>query len=496
MSLDILLMVLKEKRYLENSFMNSLVKKILVLVFIYSSLYSCDLCKLEVPVVDVSVDAKTIDKNIEFDVKWKFSKQFTAEAMFSYDINSNKIYSDSEILEAKKSIDEYIKKDNLLTFVKYLHKDSVVKTTPQLDKEFISSSLIYKDFAITYSYKFRSNIIAKKDYMLYFILFDKGNFFDFSIGDFTLDNNIPFGFKNHKEYIEFTFDEDMKIDDKKIEKPTKEIEKELTFLDRLSIVLKDLKTDIEELLIDIKQNNSLISYLWLLLFSFLYGVIHAIGPGHGKSLVSAYFLGKDSSIMKALNISILIGVVHTFSAFLLTFTIYYILNSVLKEYFNDIELIATQISAIVIIVIALYMIYKKLPKQQKMSFKVAEKTSISLNPNINNISDIHTEASSCSCSGCKTNSTDLGVVLSAGIVPCAGTVTIFIFTMSLGIYFVGFLSAVFMSIGMSFIIFIMAYLSIKVRKKGSSNHKIQKFFEYGSLVFILALGVSLLLFTL
>jgi ABC-type nickel/cobalt efflux system permease component RcnA len=86
------------------------------------------------------------------------------------------------------------------------------------------------------------------------------------------------------------------------------------------------------------------------------------------------------------------------------------------------------------------------------------------------------------------------VIISAGIVPCPGTVTIFLFTISLGIYFVGFLSAVFMSLGMSLIIFITAYLSSKVRSTASSNQTMIKLFEYGSLVFILSLGIMLLIF--
>lgn len=96
------------------------------------------------------------------------------------------------------------------------------------------------------------------------------------------------------------------------------------------------------------------------------------------------------------------------------------------------------------------------------------------------------------CSACNTKSEDLGVILAAGVVPCPKTVTIFIFTFGLGIYYVGFLSAIFMSLGMSLVIFITAYLSIHVRKKSSSNSVLKKVLEYGSLLFILCLGLFLL----
>ncbi|HHS92172.1 MAG TPA: hypothetical protein ENK82_02380 [Campylobacterales bacterium] len=73
--------------------------------------------------------------------------------------------------------------------------------------------------------------------------------------------------------------------------------------------------------------------------------------------------------------------------------------------------------------------------------------------------------------------------------------TIFIFTLSLGVYWVGFLSAVFMSLGMSLIIFIAAYLSLKVRKTTMGSDRVRKILDYGSLVFILGLGVLLLIAT-
>jgi ABC-type nickel/cobalt efflux system permease component RcnA len=207
-------------------------------------------------------------------------------------------------------------------------------------------------------------------------------------------------------------------------------------------------------------------------------VIHALGPGHGKSLVAAYFLGNNRSVVKAFGIASMIGVVHTFSAFLLTFVIYFVLNTYLSTYFADLESVTIRISAVIIIVIALYLLYKRLPK------KVKKQPMWSA-------TQPHQHASSCGCGACQSTSTDLGIILSAGIVPCPGTITIFVFSLSLGAYFVGFLSAVFMSIGMSIVIFAAALLSIKVRKESAGHEGLRKILDYGSLLFIFILGVVL-----
>ncbi|MEA1915017.1 MAG: FeoB-associated Cys-rich membrane protein, partial [Campylobacterota bacterium] len=271
------------------------------------------------------------------------------------------------------------------------------------------------------------------------------------------NNNLDIKFKDKENYFLFNFNQQNLLDKSQV--------KSNEFIELLSKILKNFTNNIKGLLDELDKSNSFQAYIWLLFFSFAYGVIHAIGPGHGKSLISSYFLAQDSSHLKALGMASLIGVVHTFSAFILTFVIYYSVNSFLGSYFDDVEAITTKISAIIIIAIALFLIYKKIEKHK----------------------------SNCGCGGCKTHSTDIGVILSAGIVPCAGTVTIFIYTMSLNLYFIGFLSAVFMSLGMSLIIYITALLSIKIRDKASSNTTLIKFFEYGSLVFILSLGVILLI---
>jgi len=70
---------------------------------------------------------------------------------------------------------------------------------------------------------------------------------------------------------------------------------------------------------DVQKGDSFVSVVFILLFSFVYGLVHAIGPGHGKSLVAAYVFSTNKDYQKALNISVLIGLVHAFSAFILTF---------------------------------------------------------------------------------------------------------------------------------------------------------------------------------
>jgi nickel/cobalt exporter len=48
--------------------------------------------------------------------------------------------------------------------------------------------------------------------------------------------------------------------------------------------------------------------------AFLYGVVHALGPGHGKVVVVSYFLSRDARIMRGFLMGLQIAVFHVLSA--------------------------------------------------------------------------------------------------------------------------------------------------------------------------------------
>lgn len=53
----------------------------------------------------------------------------------------------------------------------------------------------------------------------------------------------------------------------------------------------------------IQQTDSFMATMFLSLIGFLYGILHAIGPGHGKIVVSSYLLASDNSFRKGLIIT-------------------------------------------------------------------------------------------------------------------------------------------------------------------------------------------------
>jgi ABC-type nickel/cobalt efflux system permease component RcnA len=67
------------------------------------------------------------------------------------------------------------------------------------------------------------------------------------------------------------------------------------------------------------QNASSKALATALFVAFAYGVLHTLGPGHGKALVVSYFVGTGGSLRRGLTMGTRIAVFHVLSALLVVF---------------------------------------------------------------------------------------------------------------------------------------------------------------------------------
>ena len=65
---------------------------------------------------------------------------------------------------------------------------------------------------------------------------------------------------------------------------------------------------------DLKALGSLNAALVLGLLSFLYGVLHAVGPGHGKFVISAYALANEKTVRRGILLSFMAAIIQALSA--------------------------------------------------------------------------------------------------------------------------------------------------------------------------------------
>ena len=211
------------------------------------------------------------------------------------------------------------------------------------------------------------------------------------------------------------------------------------FMQWLIALQYEINSYISSTIRSLNDENSFSVSLLILGIAFLYGLVHAIGPGHGKALVALYFTSNKSNYKKAFKMGYLISIIHAISALIFTFGIFFIIKRMFRQNFNELSHITMLISAVMIMLVGLYLIYEAYKDKGKIEKKLKTK-----------------------------NKSELAVAFSAGVVPCPGVMTIVLFNIVLGNYILGIMSAIAMSIGMGLTISLAGIFSIAINKKSTT----------------------------
>ena len=473
------------------------MKKVFLLFFaLQTLLFGCASCALMIPSVELEIHVKMQEKRIEKILfEWHFSDIYTNEVSAQFDKNKNEILDKDERENILNAMLEYLKPKKMLTSIQYADENATEAIT--LYPKYKNFELKMVDEFLLFTYEATLNEEITPNASLSMAFEDNESYFAFIMSELSVEGSdlaytknlylftasLLFSEANAMEDVLQEQNSSQKAQMKPNAAPLQ------TQTQEEESLLREYLEKIKTLFTSIKDEKNPLSYLLLLFFAYVYGVIHAMGPGHGKTLVASYFLANERSYAKAFFISLAIGVVHTFSAFLLTLLIYFVLNTLLAQFLNDTIYYTTKISALIIITIALTLLYKKY-----RLYRSIQKTTSSLQTQQLRFSTTP-HIATCGCASCKVdnNSTDFALIISAGIIPCPGTTTLFIFALSLGLYYAGFIAALVMSLGMSSVIFFSALLSTLVRLKMlKESQTLKKYLEFISLGLIFVLGCVLL----
>jgi len=222
------------------------------------------------------------------------------------------------------------------------------------------------------------------------------------------------------------------------------------------------------------KNGENISLLFLVLFfSFFYGIIHALGPGHGKIIISSFMLTHKERKITSIKIGSLVAIIHGFSAIVVVLGIYFIFKKGLLLKFDEVKTIIDTVSSIIIILLGVYLLIHGLYS----IFKKVQKEDI-----------------------IKSKKSLFVTALSIGIVPCPGAALILLFSINKDLIYVGVLAVIAMSLGMAITISSFGWFASFINKstgKFIKNNRFLFFIENGlSLIGaagIIFLGVLLLL---
>lgn len=207
---------------------------------------------------------------------------------------------------------------------------------------------------------------------------------------------------------------------------------------KITILQKQIRAELTGFAREIKKEPYGKSFWMFLVFAFMYGVVHAVGPGHGKSVVCAYFITRGGSMAAAAFMSWVITLVHVGSATIAVCAAYLFLKNGMSgfEAFN--RHLQTASYGLVAL-IGLWLFIEAMRSFYKDDRKECETKGRG------SLKEIAT------------------VAFVTGIVPCPGAAIILVYTLSTGILSAGLCAMVFLATGMAVTTSGFAFVAAKAR---------------------------------
>ena len=240
-----------------------------------------------------------------------------------------------------------------------------------------------------------------------------------------------------------------------------------------------LNTELTEQVRRIKEEPSRRALWPLMLACFLYGVVHAAGPGHGKVVVFSYFLSRRSNIRQGILLGNLISLFHAVSGMVIVVVLYFIIRTVYLASFEAISRQVGIISYSLVLLIGLGLLVHTLFTIRRSPSGAAEDTA---------------------SGGIPQNKSVLPLAVAVGMVPCPGVVIVMLFALSFNLLAVGLFMSLIMALGMAATISLAGVLTILgkegllrgLSRKERAQRILQKSLSILGALLIIAFGAMLL----
>lgn len=210
-----------------------------------------------------------------------------------------------------------------------------------------------------------------------------------------------------------------------------------------------INEELSNLLYEAKENH-LTAAVYLFGLSFLYGVLHSVGPGHGKMIVTTFLATHPTKVKHGLILTILSAFLQAVVAVSLVSILMFLFNHSMRE-INSSAADLVSLSCLMMTGLGIIIVFRAL--------KV-------LWPHFH--SKHHHQCNHCASADDLNNASTwqayLGIIASIGIRPCTGAIMVLLFANMIGIYWLGITSAFVMAIGTAITTSTIALLTISGKK--------------------------------
>lgn len=237
---------------------------------------------------------------------------------------------------------------------------------------------------------------------------------------------------------------------------------------------RTMMRDIGRYMRDIKEGTSR-SAIWVGIgFAFLYGAVHAVGPGHGKMVVASYFVGHEARIGKGLLMGAQIAVTHVLSAVILVSLV----DLTFRQFLGGVPAESKGIRLVsygLIVVIGLYLLYRAV-----------------MNAFFNGAGGLSRRHHH----GDGRQQTVLAMI--AGLVPCTGAILVMLFALANDILLFGVILVAAISAGMALTMSTIGAVTVLFRravvaaadKTSAAGRPVALALEHAGAILILLVGIT------
>lgn len=242
----------------------------------------------------------------------------------------------------------------------------------------------------------------------------------------------------------------------------------------LTKLQQDLNKNIAVKIKELKQQKDPLLLFSGLAIAFIYGIFHALGPGHGKSIISSWVIAQRQSLGTILLVSVSAAALHALTAALIVGGTYILLGKFATVSTQQLDVYLQIAAAILVIGIGLTLLVRLVY------------TGLTRNR-------FHPEPISPGPSG-----KPFAVALSIGIVPCPVTSVILIFCLTLGLIWQGILLVLSFAAGMGLSLVAVACLvwllkeKVTIPKLSGFHYVLTRVFPIAGGIFLVVIGSTLL----
>ncbi|MEC8067367.1 MAG: hypothetical protein VXY83_04360 [Pseudomonadota bacterium] len=230
----------------------------------------------------------------------------------------------------------------------------------------------------------------------------------------------------------------------------------------------------------LKNNPSWPVVMASILAAFVYGVLHTLGPGHGKMVVASYFLSHGAHFRRGAWVGAQVALSHVGGAVLIVL----LTNLALKQVLTQPEMQVFWVKVVSYSLIMLIGVYMAVQAVRKL---------------------VHKHESVHSCGHCalhshsQSSSKETLLSWAVGAVPCTGSLLILVYAMAYDVLWLGFFMVMCIALGMAMTMTLIGVLCITGKKHvvdkfsgGKTESKLPRWIELCGALAITFVGFALL----